>query len=253
MVELQVLMPMAGLGTRFRKAGIVLPKPLIPVDGEPMFLRALKSFDGFNGTTTYTFIVRSDTERDFHISDEITERFPGAELVTIDGPTRGPAETALLAEHVIDPDLSIVVIDCDLAFESREFLDSMTEASRVGDPDALLLSFRSSNARYSYAKIDSSNRVLMTAEKRVISENALIGAYFFSKASSMFVAIRSLLAKPLDESCPEYYMSMVCNELIELGGVARMVRGKFDSFGTPEELIRYQGRGRHHFAVDMSS
>ena len=102
-----------------------------------------------------------------------------------------------------------------------------------------LVSFRSNNPRYSYALTNTFGIVVKTAEKEVISENALAGAYFFSKAESFLSAAEQLLTKT-DIDKQEYYVSLLFNTLIENGEIVKLSNtDEYYSFGTPEELKRY--------------
>lgn len=244
MPTLQILMPMGGLGQRFRNAGISTPKPLIPVLGMPMFKRALASFDSYDGEKRITVIIREDNARDFNLANLVREAQPSASVVILDHDTRGAVETCLAAEDALDPDLPLVIMDCDIAFSSREYFTAITAAISEGDVDGLLLTFTSTDPRYSFAEVDQSGRVVRTAEKDPISSNALMGAYFFTRAESFLKAAKALMGEPLSAQMREYYVSLVFNEIIESGKVVRSVSGDLYSFGTPEELSRFEGSHR---------
>ena len=120
MATLQVLMPMGGLGTRFRKVGITTPKPLIEVGGVPMFQRALASFAPWTGEKTVTVVVREDNDREFDLARQVVAAEPSADIVLLDHDTRGAVETCLEARDRLDPDQPLVIMDCDIAFDSPE-------------------------------------------------------------------------------------------------------------------------------------
>jgi len=244
MTTLQILMPMGGLGSRFQKAGYTTPKPLIEVDGAPMFLRALASFDGFPGEKRLVVVVREDNDREYDLANRVRAAHPSADIVMLPHDTRGAVETALFAEHSLDPELPLVVMDCDIAFESPEYFDAIEDAVRGGTADGILLSFRSTDPRYSFARVDESGAVVETAEKRAISDSALMGAYFFTKAGTFLEAGHALMAKQISAAMPEYYLSLVFNELLGSGKRVRLARGDFYCFGTPEELDYYRRTGK---------
>ena len=132
-------------------------------------------------------------------------------------------------------------MDCDLWFQSAGY-DEMVRTclSGLSDIDGGLLTFPSNNPRYSYAAFGNDHIVTATAEKRVISNYAITGAYFFATANIFLNAAEKLLAEPLSETLPEYYLSPLYNILIERGGRIQAEEvDQFASFGTPEELSLY--------------
>ncbi|MBX0301946.1 glycosyltransferase family 2 protein [Cryobacterium sp. 1639] len=237
---IQILMPMGGLGQRFKAVGIDTPKPLIEVDGKPMFRKALSSFDGLQAPKTLTVIVREDDDADSRLSSQILASEPSATIVHLKSNTRGAAETALLARDVLDADQPLVILDCDIAFTSDDYL--ATIATDAGD-DGVLLSFHSTDPRYSYVEADELGHAVRTAEKDPISNNALAGSYFFRRASVFFDAAERLLERPISPAMPEYYMSLVFNELLAAGAHVGVANGDFYCFGTPQELADYQETG----------
>jgi NDP-sugar pyrophosphorylase family protein len=243
MARLQVLMPMGGLGTRFRKVGVTTPKPLIEVDGAPMFRRALSSFDPWNGEKGVVVVVRADDDAEHGLARRVVDAEPTASIVLLDHDTRGAVETCLEARDLIDPDQPLVIMDCDIAFESPEYFRVLERALERRDIDGLLLSFRSTEPRYSFAEVDGDGFVVRTAEKQAISSDALMGVYSFTTARVFLDAADRLMARQTDAAMPEYYVSLVFNELIATGRRVGLVRGDFYCFGTPEELAAYQATG----------
>ncbi|MGY1748054.1 MULTISPECIES: glycosyltransferase family 2 protein [unclassified Modestobacter] len=243
MATLQVLMPMGGLGTRFRKVGITTPKPLIEVGGVPMFQRALRSFDPWQGEKSVTVVVREDNDREFDLAARVRGVEPSAEIVLLDHDTRGAVETCLEARDRLDPDQPLVIMDCDIAFDSPEYFRVLQAAVERQDVDGLLLSFHSDLPRYSFAEVGADGLVTRTAEKQAISTDALMGVYSFTSARVFLDAAERLVARQIDAAMPEYYVSLVFNELIGSGRRVGLVRGDFYCFGTPEELAAFEETG----------
>jgi NDP-sugar pyrophosphorylase family protein len=243
MATLQVLMPMGGLGTRFRKVGVTTPKPLIEVGGVPMFQRALASLDPWAGDKTVTVVVREDNDREFDLASRVVAAEPAAQIVLLDHDTRGAVETCLVARDQLDPDQPLVIMDCDIAFVSPAYFPAMQQAAQQQDVDGLLLSFRSTEPRYSFAEVDADGLVVRTAEKQAISSDALMGVYSFTSARVFLEAADRLMARQIDAAMPEYYVSLVFNELIDSGRRVGLVRGDFYCFGTPEELAAFEATG----------
>lgn len=239
MKTLQILMPMGGLGQRFRDAGIDTPKPLIDVNGTPMFKKALASYDDYPGEKRHIFVIRKDTDKQYNLANQIKEILPDAQIKVLDHNTRGAVETCMIAEEFIDPDLPLVIIDCDIAFDAGNYFELIQQSIQNNSYDGLLLSFDSDQPRYSYAEIDENNIVRRTAEKVVISNNALMGAYFFTNASNFLDAAHQLMSDDISESMKEYYVSLIYNILIENNKRIGLAKGTFYCFGTPEELRAY--------------
>lgn len=236
MKKLQILMPMGGIGKRFLDEGYKHPKPLIDVSGKEMFLRALESFDHFEIPKKHIFVIRKDQNDKYNLAQKIIKLLPDAQINILDHNTKGAAETCLIAKKNIQLDQPLIIMDCDFRFYSKEYIDKINSAVKNGTPDGILLCFNSDNPRYSYAKT-LANKVIETAEKKVISDNAIAGAYYFNEAKTFVDAARNLLDQPISNNLKEYYLSLVYNILISNGKIVEIARiDSFDSFGTPEEL-----------------
>lgn len=232
----QILMPMGGLGSRFSQQGYTTPKPLILVDGKAMFMRALDSFTQLGDDKTNLFVIRRDQIEAHAIDKQIQSILPGAKIAVLESDTRGAVETCLLAESLIDDTLPVIVADCDIFFQSKEYVTKILS----GNYDGLLLTFESVDPRYSYAEIDGSGSVVRTAEKVVISNHAILGGYYFSSGKLFKSLAHEFVDNPLPENLKEYYVSHLFNLMIERGlriGIATIDEKHI--FGTPEELEAY--------------
>ncbi len=242
MRALHIIMPMAGEGSRFRKEGWTTPKPLIELKGIPLFMRAINSVYTENFPMKYSFIVRQEHIDMYQIDKYILEKIPTATIFSVKKTTRGAVETCLVAEPAICPDDAIIVMDCDLEFHSKDFIENIQEilskpASKADG--GLLVSFTSNLPKYSYAEVDEYNIVKRTAEKEVISNHALCGAYFFSSARTFLKAAHNLLQDSTFNK-PEFYVSLLYNYLLKEGETIKLCQmEKYCSYGTPEELKKY--------------
>jgi len=249
MRRLHVIMPMAGEGSRFVRQGYRIPKPLVQVEGKPLFVRAIQSVDGIESERHYSLIVRQEHICEYGIDAEIVRDIPDSRVLSVTQTTRGAVETCLLAQEDIADDDAVLLLDCDLEFYSAAFNSAireiLTRPATVAD-GGVLLSFDADNPRYSYALTDGDGRVIRTAEKKVISNDALAGAYFFSTGRS-FLASATRLLDDADRQESELYVSLLYNYLIEAGETVRLVKTeKYRSFGTPEELRQYAKSDRPH-------
>lgn len=240
---LQIIMPMAGSGSRFAEQGYAVPKPLIAVnDGTPMFAKALSSFDGCQIPKKVFCVIQQahvDAFARYH-SLYHAHCHESLNMVTLAGPTRGAVETSLAVRPMLQLNAPVIVLDCDLWFASEQFM-AFVRANTMTSHDACggLVHFTSTDARYSYAQCEAgSGRVIRTAEKQPISQHALIGSYFFSQASLFLRAADRLIATGLNHARREFYTSLLFNQLIQDGvPVYAFASTAYRSYGTPEELM----------------
>lgn len=236
--RLQIVMPMGGIGRRFRDKGFTTPKPLIEVEGQPMFARSIASLAGLGAPRKIVAIVREQDDAEHDFSQSLRRAVPAVEIVRLDRDTKGPVETCLKARDELEPELPLVVLDSDFSFESAAYEQLVKELSEnAARAEGVVLFHTSSDPRFSYAETRE-GYVTRTAEKDAISDQALIGAYFFSKASLFFEAADRLLSAPPSARLGEYYVSQLYNILIteRKARIAAVPADLYLSFGTPEEL-----------------
>lgn len=242
MRPLHIIMPMAGEGSRFLKEGWTTPKPLIMLNGEPLFKHAISSVHIDDVPMKYSFIVRQEHIDQYRIDKQIRAILPKANVFSVLKTTRGAVETCLVAESALADEDGVIVMDCDLEFRSKAFLEILTENLSLPLSEAeggALVSFESNEPRYSYAEVGTDGFVKRTAEKEVISCHALCGAYFFSTGKKFKQIAHRLLGEP-EFKKPEYYVSLLYNYLLEDGEKVQLATmEEYYSYGTPEELKRY--------------
>lgn len=250
MKNLHIIMPMAGEGARFKNAGYNVPKPLIKVDGIELYIRALNSIESYidcNLNVKHTFIVRTEFIRDYNIDMQIRLKYPNANIVVVDKTTRGALETALLAERYIDKEQdNIMIMDCDMEFYSKQYMEELYNQYCKEHSEPLLLSFYSHDARYSYAECKSGSDffAIRTAEKDPISSHALMGCYYFGDAFE-FVKLSHMLIDDFTDgkiNSKEIYVSLLYNYYFTNScDTIRLIdfnqhTDKLISYGTPEEM-----------------
>ena len=242
MRPLHIIMPMAGEGSRFLKEGWTTPKPLIELHGLPLFKRAIGSVSIDGIPMKYSFIVRQEHIDKYQIDEQIKAILPQANIFSVLKTTRGAVETCLMAESVIADEDGVIVMDCDLEFRSKRFLEilkGILSQSMEQSEGGALVSFESNEPRYSYAALGENGYVTRTAEKEVISNHALCGAYFFSSGKRFKQIAHQLLDEP-EFKKPEYYVSLLYNYLLADGEKVQLATmEEYYSYGTPEELKRY--------------
>lgn len=233
---------MAGEGSRFLKEGWTTPKPLIELNGQPLFKHAISSVTDKDIQMKYSFIVRQEHIDKYQIDKGIRSFLPEANLFSVVKTTRGAVETCLIAENAIADDDAVIVMDCDLEFRSKKFMEIIKQILNKPIEEATggaLVSFESNEPRYSYAALGEDGFVARTAEKEVISNHALCGAYFFASGRRFKQIAHLLLAEPAFTK-PEYYVSLLFYYLLKDGEKVWLApMEEYYSYGTPEELKRY--------------
>ncbi len=237
--RVNLIFPMAGAGTRFLGDNFDCPKPLIDIDGLPFFKRAADSLVGHVKCERMVFVVLKEHVEKFEIDEKIHSYYPNAKIVQLPEVLPGAVMTAIEGAKAIHNEYPVIFADCDMMFTSSD----MYAYYNSDDYDAAgtLLTFESDKDCYSYVEVgdwtDADGRnvnvAVRTAEKEVISERAITGAYGFINAA---VFIRA--AEKYIQNCPydEFYLSGVYNDMIKAGRRVRVFdTDTFLSFGTPEE------------------
>lgn len=232
MGKIHLLMPMGGGGTRFGNKGFNVPKPLIPLQDKPFLYWATKCVTDYIDVIDITFIVLQDHIDRFAIDNEIKRYFPDACIHVIDHVLDGAVLTCMTGVEEIDDGEPLLFNDCDHAFVSDGFA-SFVRTGKFDDISGALLTFKSDNPAFSYARFDDNHNVIGTIEKQVVSDEAICGAYYFKDKETFLKASKIYLKNCLYK---EFFVSGVYNELIKLGGSVRTFNvDEHISFGTPDE------------------
>lgn len=232
--NLNVLIPMAGAGSRFEKAGYAFPKPLIEVNGKPMIQVVV---DNLNIKANYIFIVQKAHKEKYNLDSVLNLIAPNCKIVEVEGLTEGAACTTLLAKEYINNDKPLIMANSDqfVEWSSSKFMYKMQEQ----DLDGGILSFTSTHPKWSYAKVDENNYVTEVAEKKPISNCATVGVYYWKKGSDYVKYAEQMIAKDIRTN-NEFYVCPVFNEAIQdCKKVSTFNINKMWGLGTPEDLRHY--------------
>tara|TARA_B100001989_G_C24551857_1_gene475838 strand:- start:18154 stop:19527 length:1374 start_codon:yes stop_codon:yes gene_type:complete len=229
--KMNVLIPMAGAGSRFEQAGYTFPKPLIDVNGKPMIQRVVENI---NIDATHIFIVQKSHYEKYSLQHTLNLISPGCKIVQVDGVTEGAACTTLLAKEYINNDEPLVLANSDqyVDWDSSQYMYScMTD-----DIDGSILTFNSTHPKWSYAKTNDQGFVTEVAEKKPISENATVGIYFWKKGKDYVECAESMITKNIRVN-NEFYVCPVYNEAILRNAKIKTFHiEKMWGLGTPEDL-----------------
>jgi HAD superfamily hydrolase (TIGR01509 family) len=232
--KLNVLIPMAGAGSRFQQAGYTFPKPLIEVKGKPMIQVVV---DNLNIKANYIYVVQKEHREKYNLDTLLNLITPGCKIVETEGITEGAACTALLAKEFIDSDAPLFFANSDqfVEWDSNEFLYKMNET----DADGGIVSFRATHPKWSFAKIDEQGLVTEVAEKNPISDIATVGYYYWKHGSDFVKYAEEMIDKDIRVN-GEFYVCPVFNQAIGDGKEIRTFDiPKMWGLGTPEDLKEY--------------
>ncbi len=237
----QVVIPMAGLGSRFSKAGYVKPKPFIDVDGATMIERVMDNLRVEGGR--FVLIARREhLDAEPAVVDGLQRR---RDLVfsPIDFVTEGAACTVLTARSHLDLDAPLMIANCDqiVDFDCADFLQDAWQ--RELDGSILCFRDRDRDPKWSFARVDDNGFVEEVKEKVAISDLATVGIYYFRHAGDFIDATIDMIAAN-DRSNNEFYVCPVYNYLRRRGGrigVYEIDVAAMHGIGTPPDLDAYLG------------
>jgi len=231
---LNILIPMAGAGSRFQQAGYTFPKPLIDVNGKPMIQVVT---DNLNIKANYIYVVQKEHREKYNLDTLLNLITPGCKIVEVEGVTEGAACTALLAKEFIDSDKPLFFANSDqyCEWDSNEFMYKMNET----DADGGIVSFRSTHPKWSFAKVDEQGLVTEVAEKNPISDIATVGFYYWKHGSDFVKYAEEMITNDIKVN-GEFYVCPVFNQAISDGKEIRTFDiPKMWGLGTPEDLQTY--------------
>lgn len=238
--RLNVLIPMAGAGSRFEKAGYTFPKPLIDVEGEPMIKLVSENI---NMDANFIYIVQKSHREKYNLDTLLNLVSPKCKIVEVDGITEGAAVTTLLAKELIDNDSPLVMANSDqfIDWDSNEFMYKMSETNADGG----IVTFKATHPKWSFAKLDENGYVTEVAEKNPISDIATVGIYYWSKGSDYVKYAEQMIERNVRVN-NEFYVCPVFNEAIGDGKKIRTYEIQtMWGLGTPEDLNVYLNKKRN--------
>lgn len=233
MRKLHLIMPMGGSGSRFFKNGYIVPKPLIEINGKPFLYWSTVSITNYVEDCDVTFVVLEKHIAEFSIDQAIKGYFPNAMIVAVaeEEVSSGPVMTCLAGIRNIEDSVPILFNDCDHMFCCNSFNQAVSDGTVKAD--GALLTFESDEPQFSYVKFDDKKNVCGTVEKKVVSRQAICGAYYVCNAET-FRAASAQYFKECEYS--EYFVSGVYNVMCRNGLSVRSFEVDFHvPFGTPTE------------------
>lgn len=234
---INIVIPMAGRGSRFENVGYELPKPLIDVAGKPMIQWVIENVSP-RIPHKFIFVVQREHCEKYDLIHKLQELSSNCEVVSIDGITEGAACTVLCAKKFIDNDISLMIANSDQWVKTS--IDDYLNAWDIKEYSGHIMTMKSNHPKWSYVKFDESGAVSDVVEKVVISNQATVGIYNFS-SGSLFCKYAEKMIEENNRSMGEFYVAPVYKYLIDIGkrisiySVGRDQGGMY-GLGTPEDL-----------------
>ena len=243
---MKVVIPMAGTGDRYLRAGYTGPKPLIPVDGRPMIEHVI---DLFPGERDFLFICNRHHLATTPLEKILRQKVPNCEIVAIESHKRGPVHTVLEAIDRVPDDDETIVNYCDFSarWDYADFIrqlharraDGGISAYRGFHPHSL------GHTLYAYMRVDADRWMQEIKEKGHFTpdrmqEFASAGTYYFARGAYVKKYFAELVEKNVNLN-GEFYVSLVYN-LMQRDGLRTLVHemSHFLQWGTPEDLDEYK-------------
>lgn len=228
---------MAGRGSRFANAGYELPKPLIQIHGHPMIKLVAKNLCPQQPHRFIFLCLREHIEK-YAVDRLLKSWAPGCEIVSVDQVTEGAACTVLLAKKLINNNDGLMIANSDqwVDVDINAYLSMIDEQNL----DGLIMTMWADDAKWSFVRLGDSGLVTEVVEKEVISNEATVGIYNFSRGSDFVRAAEKMIEKNLRVN-GEFYVAPVYNELIAEGqrmgyyNVGKVGAGMY-GLGVPEDL-----------------
>jgi len=248
---LNIVIPMAGRGSRFQRVGYPMPKPLIPVGGKLMVERVIDNLRP-ESPHRFTFICQQQHLREFPLEAQLRAATDNPVIIGLEGITEGAACTVLMAREHIDTDEPLMIANCDQFVDAS--LDQYLGAMQAERLDGLIMTMTADDPKWSFVALDGNRLVTRVVEKQVISNEATVGIYNFRHGREFVAAADAMIARN-ERVNNEFYVAPVYNDLIARGhrvgifNVGSEANGMY-GLGIPEDLELFlspdiQGRLKH--------
>lgn len=228
---------MAGAGSRFFDAGYTLPKPLIDVYGKTMIEVVCHNLRP-SIAHKFIFICRDDHIKAHRLDKVLEGVAPGSDIICVDKVTAGAACTVLLARSLIDNQHPLMIANCDQFIDIN--IDDYLAAFDPKTVDGMIMTMKATDEKWSFVRLDQRRQVAELKEKEVISNEATVGIYNFSRGSDFVSATELMIAKNIRTN-NEFYVAPVYNEMISIGkkiaifNIGELGDGMY-GLGTPSDL-----------------
>lgn len=235
-MKINIVIPMSGRGSRFSEAGFNDPKPLITVKSMPMIELVIRNLMPITFSYQFVFICQKEHLDSSDIERRIDDLIDNYKIIPIDYFTRGAAETVLLAREYINNDQSLMIANCDQFVDIR--IDDYLNA--IEKSDGAIMTMNADDPKWSFIKYEG-DQIIDVVEKEVVSNDATVGIYNFSRGDFFVEAADQMIEKGLTVN-GEFYVAPTYKKMIDDGMRIRTydISGKMYGLGTPEDLREFE-------------
>lgn len=210
---INIVMPMAGKGSRFLNAGYTMPKPLIPIHGRPMAEVVINNLRPAQ-PHRFIFLCLESHLKEYQLGEFLKKWAPNCEIIPVSQPTEGAACTVLLADNLINNDDPLMIANCDQWIDASidDYLRTMTQHQA----DGLIMTMTAHDPKWSYIRFSTNNTIIEVVEKEVVSSEATVGVYNFRRGSDFVSGAKNMIVLGLRVN-GEFYVAPVYNQLLKQG------------------------------------
>ena len=237
---INILIPMGGKSEFFDSPDYVYPRSLIEIHGKTMVQRIIENYSKFENKH-FIFVINQAESETYHL-DSILKLLTESrcDIIKLNGQTKGAACSALMAIELINNDIPLIIANGDQVIEAP--LAEITERFKMLSLDAAVLTFESIHPKWSFIRIDESNKVIEAAEKRPLSKNAIAGFYYFKNGNEFVSAAMQSIKKNVQIN-DGFYIAPVLNEIVLGGkkiGYHAIDSSRYHSFYSPAKIAEYE-------------
>lgn len=236
---MNIVIPLAGEGRSFIQAGYSLPKPLIDVAGNPIIQRVIENIKP-KIPHRFTFICRKDHYERYSLAELFHNVTDGNyNIVQVINLPQGAACSVLTAIDLINNNNELIIANADQIVDAS--IDDFIQFAREGKSDAAIMTFEASHPKWSFARLSKNSKVIETAEKKVISNHATAGIYYYKMGKIFVDAALAMIEKNIRFN-NDFYVCPAFNEIILGGGRVQsweIDSKRMHSVGSSEDLAKY--------------
>lgn len=234
---MNIVIPMAGHGSRFSKAGYKDPKPLIPVLGQPMIELVIENLKP-SIPHRFIFICQAEHLKNYPLRESLQRLAPGCEIIEVSEVTQGAACTVLLAKNLINNADPLMIANCDQYVDVD--MDDYLKVLESDSVDGLIMTMKAYDNKWSFIELNAAGDITRVVEKEVVSDEATVGIYNYKRGADFVAAAERMIAQNLRVN-NEFYVAPAYNEMIAQGqrityyNIGSLGAGMY-GIGTPEDL-----------------
>tara|TARA_B100000963_G_scaffold326779_1_gene314100 strand:+ start:704 stop:1429 length:726 start_codon:yes stop_codon:yes gene_type:complete len=238
---------MAGKGSRFSKAGYLLPKPLIEIHGHPMIKYVIHNLRPKQQHRFIFLCLRDHIER-YKVDKLLQTWEPTCEIVIVEDITEGAACTVLFAKNLINNSQGLMIANSDQWVDVN--IDMYLCTIELAKLDGLIMTMWANDPKWSYVRLNEKKEIVEVVEKKVVSNEATVGIYNFARGFDFVKAAERMIKKELRVN-GEYYVAPAYNELLNLNkNIGYYNVGKEDNgmygLGIPADLKKFRNSPISH-------